>query len=156
PTLKTFFCASRRGATKVTYQSTSYPSQTAYAPTNQVFTVGLCDYAGCNGNVAPANATTANPLGLGPVVSQLNPTTLTVIRSTVQLTDIIDGTSYTILLGEKALNPRWGLVNNEDDQGYASGFYNTNLNTIRFTDPKLMPIRDFDITSPLLRATGGA
>ncbi len=73
-------------------------------------------------------------------------------RSTVQLTDIADGTSYTLLIAEKAANPRRGPVANEDDQGYASGFSLSNINTIRFTSPYLLPIRDDEVTG----ITGGA
>jgi hypothetical protein len=103
-------------------------------------------------------------VGPGIILSQTSSTggatpTITVARNTVQLSDIIDGAAYTLLLGEKAANPRIGTILNEDDQGYASGlgFANgtttgVNFNTIRYTQSTLLPLRDSEVTGP----TGGA
>jgi prepilin-type N-terminal cleavage/methylation domain-containing protein len=178
PPLKTFFCPSRRTPISNQYFATGFPSQAIYSSIKgNTFTVALCDYAACNGNRSPnttvttvtGNAgTVALTVGSGAVLSQGNVVTsggtssIVISQRTVQLTDIVDGPSYTLLLGEKALNPRKGVVFLEDDVGYASGFGPTattgagataqNFNTIRFTDPTLLPIRDDELTG----ASGGA
>jgi prepilin-type N-terminal cleavage/methylation domain-containing protein len=156
--LKTFFCPSRRGPTKYSYTNTGFPSQTVYAAVkNTAFTVGGCDYAGCNGNALPGSSTTAGTPGSGMILSQGNTaaTTPVAMRNTVQSSDVTDGLSYTIMLAEKAANPRRGTFTNEDDQGFASGFgpvatigttttYPVNWNTIRFTDANNPPLKDSD------------
>jgi hypothetical protein len=137
PARRILFCPSRRSPTTLTYTNAGFPSQAMYATVKgKTFTVVPTDYAGCNGNA----------VGTGVVLSQSGG------RSTVQGTDIIDGSSYTLMLGEKACNPRSGAIANEDDLGYASGYSSTNLNTIRFTQPALLPLRDFEVSGP----TGGA
>jgi prepilin-type N-terminal cleavage/methylation domain-containing protein len=144
---KIFFCPSRRQPAKTTYKSSSFPSQTAYATLQgTTFSVAMTDYAGCNGNASPAISASTGTLGSGIMLSQVNG------RNTVQMTDVVDGLSQTILLGEKAANPRLGTILNEDDQGYTSGFAISNFNTIRFTDTALLPLRDFEVKT----ATGGA
>jgi hypothetical protein len=147
--LRVFSCPSRRAAARVTnYNNSLYPSQTVYSALKGTnITVSTCDYAGCNGN-APPVSTVGTPTwtpGNGAILSQANG------RLTIQTTDISDGTSYTLLLGEKAANPRLTLFN-EDDQGFASGFAVVNFNTIRFTSPTLLPLRDVEVTG----VTGGA
>jgi prepilin-type N-terminal cleavage/methylation domain-containing protein len=166
PGLRVFFCPTRRGVAVYPYSATGYPANTAYTGVSglagSTFAVGLSDYAGCNGNLPPGSSTTTYGSGAaqitlvagsGVILSQsvASGTNTVLSRNTVQLTDIVDGPSYTLLLGEKALNPRKGIVLNEDDQGYASGFYALNYNTIRFTSPYLMPIRDDEVTG----VTGG-
>jgi prepilin-type N-terminal cleavage/methylation domain-containing protein len=157
PRLTTFFCPSRRSLAGSTFTFSGFPSQPAYSTMKgKTFQVGFTDYAGCNGNATPGTAPNSSISGSagtvylvpgnGIVASQVNG------RNTVQLTDVVDGASYTLLAGEKALNGRRGLVANEDDQGYASGFSVLNFNTIRFTAPSLLPIRDDEVTG----ATGGA
>jgi prepilin-type N-terminal cleavage/methylation domain-containing protein len=146
--MKLFSCPSRRAPAKVTYTNAFFPSQTAYAALkNTQFTVCLSDYAGCNGNANAVTVLTSGSLASGIVLSQ------SAGRSTVQLTDITDGTSYTLMIGEKAANPHNAASKpGEDDQGYASGFSAANFNAVRFTATTLLPVRDDQVTLP----TGGA
>jgi hypothetical protein len=156
PPLKLFFCPSRRRPTASTvYANANFPMEAAYSTVKgkTMPGVALSDYAACNGSAATGQP----PLpGNGPVRSQPNAT-----RSTVATTDIRDGVSYTLLLGEKAANPKIGFITNEDDMGYFAGYADTtisppgvgkNFNAIRFTSQNLLPLRDFEVTVP----TGGA
>jgi prepilin-type N-terminal cleavage/methylation domain-containing protein len=167
---KIFVCPSRRRATKLivsTSSLTGYPSQATTPSTisgvnysgmtlsnGNSYTFAPTDYAGCNGNVLPANGTTANPGANGIVLSQGNG------RMTVSSSDITDGLGYTLMLGEKALNVR--ITNNAftDGIGYTSGAspwtaapsgggnaFPGNTNALRFTDPTQMPLRDDEINS---------
>ena len=144
--LKIFLCPSRRSPSKTTYTNASFPSQAAYLGIKGiVIPVSPIDYAGCNGNAAPG-AALGTP-GSGIILSQ------SAGKNTVQFSDVIDGLSYTLMLGEKAANVRIPTTKpNEDDQGYASGFSATNFNAIRFTASGLLPLRDDQVTT----LTGGA
>lgn len=159
---KVFLCPTRRATSAMTYKNALFPSQAAYAAVkNTLFTVYPCDYAGCNGNAPPAGSP-AVPANNGVILSQYIAVSPFVARqvvsmdsSTVGAYDIKDGFTYTMLLGEKAATtkqPAAGLLVNEDDMGYAAGFSLVNFNTIRFTSPALLPMRDSDVVGP----TGGA
>ncbi len=179
PPLATYFCPSRRSPTRGTFLNANWPTEATFSVagystlTGTTVRVGLCDYAACNGNALPGTATGSTISGsIGTVnlvpgngIVQSNPWVAvsgggyTITRSTVQITDIVDGASYTLMLGEKALNAKLGPVGSEDDQGYFSGFgpfgtntVGTNFNTIRFTAPTLLPIRDDELRG----ASGGA
>ena len=160
--LKVFICPSRRNlGIMPSYKNASFPSQTIYVSAqNTAFTVVPIDYAGCNGNSVPTTAS-PTPGNLGIILSQANG------RATVRTTDITDGMQHTLMLGEKAANPNGALTStiaNEDDMGFAAAFGNgpassagvispaVNFNTIRFTSPTLLPLKDREVTS----ATGGA
>src|SRR5262249_33666306 len=105
------------------------------------------DYAACNGgDTLSATGFRVTTPGTGVVLSQASG------RNTVRSTDITDGLEHTLLLGEKAANPRRGQITNEDDVGYASGFSAQNFNTIRFASANLLPLRDDHVIGP----TGGA
>lgn len=153
PPLKFFFCPSRRQPSTNTYQNSSFPYESVYSSVQgKSATVALTDYAGCNGTTPGAVP------GNGAVISQSGG------KFTVSATDIRDGTSYTLVLGEKAANPRiaTGTILNEDDTGYFAGYGPTpgsssgtlgvNFNAIRFTSASLLPLRDVEVTGP----TGGA
>lgn len=151
PPLKFFFCPSRRQPSTNSYSNAKFPFESVYSSAlGTTMTVALSDYAGCNGGTVGAVP------GHGAVVSQAGG------KLTISTSDIRDGTSYTMLLGEKAANPRIGTIAMEDDMGYFSGYgypsgsssgtLATNFNTIRFTSPALLPLRDFEVTGP----TGGA
>jgi len=144
PPLKLFYCPSRRSPSFHTYTNASFPSQAALYTAGATFSVALSDYAACNGSAAAGAPTLP---GNGAVLSQ---STGKVVIST---SNVKDGTSYTLLLGEKAANPlRYSAISMEDDMGYFAAYGGTNFNTIRFTSSNLLPLRDFEVTG----ATGGA
>jgi prepilin-type processing-associated H-X9-DG protein len=133
------------------------PNETGYTPASVTvpYAVALNDYAGCNGNWSPfygSSIPSGVSLGAGIFLSQATG------RNTVQTSDIVDGLATTLMLGEKACNPRLGPIAGEDDIGFFSGFGSTtsfnggNFNTIRFTATNLLPLRDSDVKGP----TGGA
>jgi prepilin-type N-terminal cleavage/methylation domain-containing protein len=154
--LNLFFCPSRRKPGQYTnFKNAAFPDQNVKQQqvysglVNKTIPTALCDYAGCNGSNIGAVP------GNGAVVSQ------GMGRATVSTTDIKDGVSYTLLLGEKAANPRGNnpFIGAEDDMGYFSayGSYTNgvkaqNYNTIRFTNATLLPLRDFEVNGQ----TGGA
>ncbi|HTU19612.1 MAG TPA: DUF1559 domain-containing protein [Gemmataceae bacterium] len=166
--LKFFFCPSRRApTTNPAYENAKFPMESAYsAYHNTSFVVALNDYAACNGSMPVGSASNYPKVpGNGAVQSQVNG------RATVAPTDVRDGTSFTLLVAEKAANPKLGLIVNEDDLGYFSGYgtpkvgttaatIGVNFNTIRFTSANLMPIRDVELTATdsngNLLPTGGA
>jgi prepilin-type N-terminal cleavage/methylation domain-containing protein/prepilin-type processing-associated H-X9-DG protein len=105
---KVFFCPSRRGPQTVTL---SYPE---YLGGRQV-THALCDYAAANFHTTPSNQT--------GVVRQFNP---------VRIADITDGTSNTLMVGDKRLNLRYlGQPQEVDGVGYSSGW---DADVVRTTD----------------------
>jgi hypothetical protein len=152
--VKFYFCPSRRLPLTWTYTNKFFPNaalpnEAAYVAPIQgsAFTVVPCDYAACNGGdvVSGSGVPTTTP-GTGIVLSQANG------RNVVKSIDVTDGLGHTLLLGEKAANPRNGAILNEDDLGYASGYSAVNLNTIRFASANLLPLRDDHVIGP----TGGA
>jgi len=131
----TFFCPSRRppGLHNGTYGSMDgvNPDATNYtvqAPYNlgPIRSAGT-DYAGCNYRNATAGA-----------IVRFEPRTNGGSITMIGLQQIVDGTSNTILYGEKRLNIR-GLNNNrtDDDQGWACGW---DPDTMRRTSAK--PLTD--------------
>jgi prepilin-type N-terminal cleavage/methylation domain-containing protein len=107
-THKVFFCPSRRGPQTVTF------SESAYLNGMEV-THALCDYAA------------SNLEGTG-VVRQNTP---------VQIADITDGLSNTLMVAEKRLNWRYlGQPQGNDYIGYASGWEN---DIVRSTDEPPRP-----------------
>jgi prepilin-type N-terminal cleavage/methylation domain-containing protein/prepilin-type processing-associated H-X9-DG protein len=168
--IRFYFCPSRRGATTQTVQlSSSIPFPSNYSNYNfnsaTSLTVSLIDYAGCNGGIGVGSSSVnGNGPNTGMVRSQVSAstvsgvTTYTLTRSVVRERDIKDGPGYSLLIGEKAANPRFFPIINEDDAGYAFGFNafgaaaTQNLNSIRFAYQSLPPLRDNDVYGP----TGGA
>jgi prepilin-type N-terminal cleavage/methylation domain-containing protein/prepilin-type processing-associated H-X9-DG protein len=115
-----FFCPSRRSPQTLIYSDPQYLNG---IETKQA----LCDYAA------------SNIEGTG-VVKQFDPN---------RIADVTDGTSNTLLVAEKRLNlTRLGLVQDDDDIGYTSGF---DQDTIRSTDNP--PAPDFR-GAPGSHATG--
>jgi hypothetical protein len=146
--VKVFVCPTRRPLTVTLYTNTNFPSQAVYATVKgKSFTVFMSDYAGCNGT--GTKDVNNNLIQDGMIRSQAGG------RNTVRNSDVTDGLSYTLLLGEKAANPAnpsGSTILNEDDMGYAAAFGGTNFNTVRFASASLLPLRDFQVTGP----TGGA
>ncbi len=148
--LKIFFCPSRRPpVANTTYANSNFPNTAVDVIQKQytaglTYTTGLCDYAACNGSNLPVSG----KQNTGAILSQIGG------RATISSTDIVDGVSYTLLLGEKGGNFRLGMITNEDDLGFASAFSLVNFNTVRFTNATLLPIRDVEMVSG--GPTGGA
>jgi prepilin-type N-terminal cleavage/methylation domain-containing protein/prepilin-type processing-associated H-X9-DG protein len=107
---KVFFCPSRRAPQTVTYLDEYTP-----ALTGGQLTHALCDYAASNWE------------GTG-VVRQYNPT---------RFADITDGTSNTLLVGDKRLDVTdLGQPQPDDNEGYTSGW---DEDTVRQTDRPPLP-----------------
>ncbi len=131
-----YFCPSRRGpevgfsvATGTTATTQDVPSSPAAAGYGTVThrPGGLGDYAACNGTVDSLDGNGA--LGIGVVLAAVKPdgtpvtgtgltqmylqppgTRITQWRSQTNFAAILDGTSHTLLIGEKHIRPdnRWG------------------------------------------------
>src|SRR5262249_17991598 len=109
-----FFCPSRRGMQTVRVQFPGYFD-------DQPVTTALCDYA----------------------VSNYEETGVVLYKKTTQLADVTDGTSNTLLVGDKRLNrAHLGQPQNDDDTGYAAGFDN---DVVRYTTRP--PAPDFSARS---------
>jgi prepilin-type N-terminal cleavage/methylation domain-containing protein len=97
-----FFCPSRRAPQTVTYSESDYMN-------GLTLTHALCDYAA------------SNLEGTG-IVRRYKPT---------RIADITDGTSSTLLIGDKRLNlAQLGQPQADDNEGYTAGW---NEDTVRFT-----------------------
>lgn len=107
-----FFCPSRRGPQTVVGEDNYFPRFEL-----ETVTRALCDYAGSNRD------------GTGPLRRQMP----------VAFKDISDGTSNTLMLGDKRINTFFlGTEQDDDNEGYTAGW---NEDTIRRTDQP--PAADF-------------
>ena len=106
--IKTFFCPTRRSPQTVTY---SYPGYLGGASAVHA----LCDFAASN-------------LDNTGVIRQFKPT---------KMADITDGTSNTLLIGDKRLNlANLGQAQADDNEGYTCGW---NEDTMRLTSERPQP-----------------
>jgi prepilin-type N-terminal cleavage/methylation domain-containing protein len=111
---KVFFCPSRRGPMTLTFSDEEYLN-------GLTVTHALCDYAASNWEESG-------------VLRNRFPT---------RLADITDGTSNTLLAGDKRLNRgRLGQRQRDDDTGYSTGW---DEDTVRKTDEPPLP----DYSAPL-------
>jgi prepilin-type N-terminal cleavage/methylation domain-containing protein/prepilin-type processing-associated H-X9-DG protein len=102
-TNRLFFCPSRRGPQTVVFSNPAYLDGTPV-------TTALCDYAASN----------------------YEETGVVRYRYPTRFADITDGTSSTLLVGDKRLNrAHLGQPQEDDDTGYATGFDN---DVVRYTD----------------------
>ncbi len=173
--IKAYICPSRRSLTTWQYTNAAYPSDYP-ALLGTTFTVAPIDYAGC-ANSPSTIGTLATPYAPAGYFSTGIMQSQALGKSVVRATDVKDGLTYTLLIAEKAANPRspvvptyGGSITNEDDVGYTSGYggpvtltagvaalnTNQNLNCVRFTYPSLLPLRDGDVSGPTLGAFGSA
>lgn len=107
-----YFCPSRRSPQTVTYPDGYIPPLTGGDLTH-----GLCDYAASN----------------------LEGTGVVRHRGPVEWKDITDGTSHTLLVGDKRLNRAFlGQPQSDDNEGYTAGW---DKDTIRMT--RRAPAGDF-------------
>jgi prepilin-type N-terminal cleavage/methylation domain-containing protein/prepilin-type processing-associated H-X9-DG protein len=112
-TLPLFFCPSRRGPQTTTFSSPGYLD-------DQPTVTALCDYAASN----------------------FEETGAVRHREPLRLLDLTDGTTNTLLVGDKRLNRGpMGQPQKDDDTGYASGF---DADVIRYTNRAPLP----DFTAP--------
>jgi prepilin-type N-terminal cleavage/methylation domain-containing protein/prepilin-type processing-associated H-X9-DG protein len=102
-TSRVFFCPSRRGPQTVIFSNPAYFNGTPV-------TTALCDYAASN----------------------YEETGVVRYRIPTRFADITDGTSNTLLVGDKRLNrSRLGQPQEDDDIGYSDGFDN---DVVRYTN----------------------
>jgi prepilin-type N-terminal cleavage/methylation domain-containing protein/prepilin-type processing-associated H-X9-DG protein len=121
-TNKLFFCPSRRAPQTVTIGFPDYLG-------GQTMTRALCDYAASNFHKTPASQT--------GVVRQIEPN---------RIADVTDGTSNTLMVGEKRMNLAFmGSAQESDAVGYTCGW---DLDNARTTDkgPKPDSFGDNDAT----------
>jgi prepilin-type N-terminal cleavage/methylation domain-containing protein/prepilin-type processing-associated H-X9-DG protein len=105
-----FFCPTRRRAQTVIFQDPAYIDGSS-------ITVAMCDYAASN----------------------YEETGVVQYRYPLRIADITDGTSNTLLVGEKRMNLQFlGSRQADDDTGYASGF---DADVVRKTE--LTPAADY-------------
>jgi prepilin-type N-terminal cleavage/methylation domain-containing protein len=112
--VKTFFCPARRSP-KVFQQATNWYPPTSVTPSKHAQT----DYAGCIANGSSDNGALVRTFNhnMGDGIPG------TKRRDPIRLMDLFDGTSQTMLMGEKRLPiDRLNGFQGEDNEGYTSGW----------------------------------
>jgi hypothetical protein len=142
--IPTFICPSRRDATS---HITDYTAAASgfYSNINWPPFVCKTDYAGNAGD--GSDLSNGNPSHCSVGIEPYNDghysacSGLVFQTSHVPIADILDGTSKTILLAEKYLDPDFydhGAINNDDQDPYVG----IDGDTIRFTNANYMPHQD--------------
>jgi prepilin-type N-terminal cleavage/methylation domain-containing protein/prepilin-type processing-associated H-X9-DG protein len=125
---KLFFCPSRRGPMTVVYTEDLGPEYFGNFPEpqpDQAITA-LCDYAASNLENTGVVVRTSGDVQYGP-----RP------LANVRIADVTDGTSNTLLAGDKRMNRRLlGQWQFDDSEGYTAGF---DEDTLRFTNQPPAP-----------------
>jgi prepilin-type N-terminal cleavage/methylation domain-containing protein len=114
--VKTYICPSLRGPTVFPY------SQAGWSPT--VGRRAMMDYVGNGGTWGNYGTTPGNGSFDGPFVPSMNQSGLTVTFKNIR-----DGSSNTLLIGEKYLNRQtsWFQSDCNDDQGWTDGWDNDTI-----------------------------
>jgi prepilin-type processing-associated H-X9-DG protein len=128
--IKTYFCPSRRAPTAWTRADSWYEPRTGYPFCG---THGQTDYAGCAGPDFGSN--------LGVIVRIFNHSNINSIpgprfRQPIRLQDLIDGTSVTLVAGDKKLFRGISGFRTDDNEGYSAGW---DHDVLRRTDLAPMP-----------------
>jgi prepilin-type N-terminal cleavage/methylation domain-containing protein len=127
--IRTYFCPSRRAPTAWTQATSWYEPTTGYPFCG---THGQTDYAGCIG---------PNSSDLGVIVRTFNHDMGNSIpgtrrRQPIRLQDLIDGTSVTLVAGDKKLFRGISGFRTDDNEGYSAGW---DHDVLRRTDVAPMP-----------------
>lgn len=134
--IKTYFCPTRRPPT--TWQQTNswYLPTTGFPDpiTGMTGTHGQTDYAGCIANNSSDNGVIVRTFNGGADI----PGTLR--RKPIRLADLKDGTSVTLVAGDKKLFRSINGFRGDDNEGYSAGW---DHDTVRRTDLSPMPDDDF-------------
>lgn len=135
-----FYCPSRRSPVPLPYARTDIGALASNMPS---CTAGNCmlarsDYAGCSGNVnvvslqGPSSINNWENYDWPASTGTYYQSGMIYQASEVKLRQVVDGTSHTLLIGERLLNPDHyvdGLVSN-DDQG---AYIGADVDTIGYT-----------------------
>jgi prepilin-type processing-associated H-X9-DG protein len=133
--IRTYFCPSRRAPTAWTQATSWYEPTTGYPFCG---THGQTDYAGCAGPDPWSN--------LGVIVQTFNHDMGNSIpgtrrRQPIRLQDLIDGTSVTLVAGDKKLIRGISGFRGDDNEGYSAGW---DHDVLRWVTVAPMPDDAFD------------
>ena len=127
-TIKTYFCPSRRAPTAYTQGTSWYIPNSGFPGTG---THGQTDYAGSIANNSNDNGVIVRTFNGGQDIPG------TKRRGPARLADISDGTSNTLVVGDKKLLKGASNFRGDDNEGYSSGW---DHDVVRRTD--LAPLPD--------------
>ncbi len=112
-TVKTYFCPSRRGPTAHTQRNSWYIPNSGYPGTG---THGQTDYAGSIANNSNDNGIIVRTFNGGSNVPG------TRRRNPARLTDMTDGLTNTLMVGDKKLRKGSTGFRGDDNEGYSAGW----------------------------------
>lgn len=126
--VKTFFCPSRRAPQAITQTTNWYPPTTAGSHAQTDYAASIANNSADNGVVVRTFNHNAGDGVLG-----------TKRRDPTRMADVVDGTSNTLVLGDKRLRRNvLGSFQSDDNEGYTSGW---DHDVVRRTD--LAPLPDY-------------